>query len=974
MPSYGPAGIRICLGTTALAPTITPQLKARKNEAAKMSERAEDAVRQSANRYLKETVVGDDDGMGRMKVNFLGNAPFLMCTAEETWDEDKNREECDVKDNGCSDNTGMGKDGKGVANVPYARNLNSSTPNRSHRPSRELRSSGRASNRTTIAPVPGKAIKESAEDPSPPLLSPSLLPRSSPGFGLPTIASDKLTPKALVLHVLLTHQTFLESFEDAKPSNLMIDVFFNGMLASSVLMLLKDLRSDRPVKSPHQVFAGTRVDHLVERPWVILPPDLNADGGCQNNKPADGAQDRWLEISAALYGHTDERGFNEWGERSPSGAFLESLARMDMPEQVGNIQKPGGRSFGVVDVIVTAGRGRKTAEGYLSRPKRMPDSRYKARFRNEELEDDDEDEELADAQPTNGKMRDSDQDAEAETDSEFEQAVRTASCSWPMPPPTTPLAPPSARALMPPPSSTEQPVNFVSSRDVCLSSSPGKMDWQSSPMSFVTGNTVPSSSVAKGPTPKTSFPGSSSLSSSQSRRVSIGDVNIASFNPTAPPNETPSFRMQELPQTTQSRSDGRKYVNLEDSSQPPLLPRFPLIGPVQLNGPLPPMGWFSAPRISQSRFSAPCTPQSRTSTNLGAIDPDQPRSSILIHRLFISGNNGLPIVDHTWSVSQRIASPQIKPHWDPRPNKRCLESLDLAERDMPLTRRRRSSARLSTPPPTSPGNLGPRGQAQDVLGSSIAALCPGVLESTELQEGEPGQYTSDGLGEGLGLRTHNGSAQSMPTLSTPAVPPTIASPNALPAPSLFAGPTSTPLGMYATPNFHHNSLRFSSSPLSSAPSSPALAPQEQALSREPVSADQLVLTPQPVLTSQPISTSQPVDITPSLLQPSQPTPSLPSHTPVRPIAPVRPRLSRSDCMKQQKKDKTKRYDVKSALNKINTESNPRLNRGSVIRFAESAKEEEGEGMQKPLRQIKCERMGEFTEEMVVVGVRFFVPG
>jgi len=93
---------------------------------------------------------------------------------------------------------------------------------------------------------------------------------------------SQLTLKALTLHVNLSDQTYVSGLYNQRTS-LKIEVFFNGTLAACLAMPNYDGKSGS--KDHHQVFAGTRVDFLAERPWIILPPGVAADGSTAKNKP-----------------------------------------------------------------------------------------------------------------------------------------------------------------------------------------------------------------------------------------------------------------------------------------------------------------------------------------------------------------------------------------------------------------------------------------------------------------------------------------------------------------------------------------------------------------------------------------------------------------------------------------------------------------------------------------------------------------
>ncbi|KAJ8111206.1 hypothetical protein OPT61_g6151 [Boeremia exigua] len=197
------------------------------------------------------------------------------------------------------------------------------------------------------------------------------------GFARPP-AQDR-TAQALALHVKLSDKALHAGFTGK--THLKIDVFFNGQLSACSLIHTNDIRSG--AKSLHQVFAGYRVDFLSERPWVMLPPFMTADGGTRRFRKTITPQERFKEISAALLTEAEERGTDKDGASPPSAVFLDALARMQIPSCVMTMQKPGGRKFGVVDVVITAGTGNKITAGanYLQSPQRLKDSSFVVRAR-----------------------------------------------------------------------------------------------------------------------------------------------------------------------------------------------------------------------------------------------------------------------------------------------------------------------------------------------------------------------------------------------------------------------------------------------------------------------------------------------------------------------------------------------------------------------------------------------------------------
>ncbi|KAI4662097.1 uncharacterized protein J4E78_004889 [Alternaria triticimaculans] len=230
------------------------------------------------------------------------------------------------------------------------------------------------------------------------------------------------TLKALTLHVHLSDQTYVSGLYNQRTS-LKIEVFFNGTLAACLAMPNYDGKSGS--KDHHQVFAGTRVDFLAERPWIILPPGVAADGSTAKNNTPPSVEQRWQHIGQALQAEARERGTDEQGNIPPTAEFLNALATTQMPEQVHTMQRPGGKTFGVIDVVITSGEGRKLTSGvgYLKAPKRMIDESYpfvlRADGRTMQLRVDAPSKSESDAEPQDTI------DVDAEGDSDPETQTRT---------------------------------------------------------------------------------------------------------------------------------------------------------------------------------------------------------------------------------------------------------------------------------------------------------------------------------------------------------------------------------------------------------------------------------------------------------------------------------------------------------------------------------------------------------------------
>jgi hypothetical protein len=344
MPSLYGAGVHIRLASQPLAPTLTGQVQLKKgHDASSKCEQAEKALRESVHTFLSEDRVPFPGGEGNFAVNWLGGTQFLQVVVGQPSAKSQQLE--------------ARKQRPALSNS-YAPPVNGSRP---------LQGIAARSGR----PLSSDDVE--SEEASPIGRFPAYV-APSPYSSSPNNHEE---PEALVLHVMLSDKTFHHSPFNNSPQHLKIDVLFNGQLSSSVLIHTADVRAG--AKSLHQIFAGTRIDYMAERPWVMHTPQPGATSGQPApGLPGTGARDRWAEICRALMNEASERGVNENGDRPPTAAYLQELASMKMPDMVRDLQGPGGMKFGVVDVIVTVGHGKKTVDNvvYLKAPMRLSDDRF----------------------------------------------------------------------------------------------------------------------------------------------------------------------------------------------------------------------------------------------------------------------------------------------------------------------------------------------------------------------------------------------------------------------------------------------------------------------------------------------------------------------------------------------------------------------------------------------------------------------
>lgn len=110
-------------------------------------------------------------------------------------------------------------------------------------------------------------------------------------------------------------------------------------------------------------FSGRRVHHQFEKPWVLVPPGQSADGRLrpdqQNTGSSGDAKQRWTSVSQALLLEAGRLARGSDGELSILGDYLSALAALEMPTEVEAMQMVGGPKIGIIDVVITAGKGNK---------------------------------------------------------------------------------------------------------------------------------------------------------------------------------------------------------------------------------------------------------------------------------------------------------------------------------------------------------------------------------------------------------------------------------------------------------------------------------------------------------------------------------------------------------------------------------------------------------------------------------------
>lgn len=170
--------------------------------------------------------------------------------------------------------------------------------------------------------------------------------------------------QALTLDVELMEKCFYPgqaSRGRGASKDLKIEVFVNGELVD--VAFVSSRRSAMGVAVNSMRFSGIRVHRQVEKPLVYdMGSDLNVEGEDGNHK--------WMAVSSKLIEEARLRGHERTHKSSISAEFLVALAALGLPDRISHHPR-----FGVIDVIVTAGRGRKYGPetAYLTKPTRMDD-------------------------------------------------------------------------------------------------------------------------------------------------------------------------------------------------------------------------------------------------------------------------------------------------------------------------------------------------------------------------------------------------------------------------------------------------------------------------------------------------------------------------------------------------------------------------------------------------------------------------
>ncbi|EON68986.1 hypothetical protein W97_08244 [Coniosporium apollinis CBS 100218] len=377
MPKYFAANTEVRLSVASLADTTTVDPELRKSSAATGNAETADRLLKAGKRLYEQPVVpSEDDGL----LGFLGehqDIPFFMVHAS-----------VDILEPAPTRSFYRGDNSGRLQLRPLEE---PSGP--------QLRSPLSASSLTDLPSTPclpdeedwletqlnasqGTRGKQRRMESSPTRAATTRSAASHRNFA-PKTTNAELGLQALSVQVKLSSKSFLRSFDERNVAqDVKMDVFFNGDLIASTFVPARYKSEIKHFTELHQQFSGKKIHNLLERVLVLVPLGQNADGSLRSLKrgkaASAGAAERWHQISTILEEEAEKQGFNQYGDRSPVGEYLASLAALPMPEAVQGLQKPGGLKFGVIDVILTAGKGKKYGPStrYLSGPERLVDDRY----------------------------------------------------------------------------------------------------------------------------------------------------------------------------------------------------------------------------------------------------------------------------------------------------------------------------------------------------------------------------------------------------------------------------------------------------------------------------------------------------------------------------------------------------------------------------------------------------------------------
>ena len=168
-------------------------------------------------------------------------------------------------------------------------------------------------------------------------------------------------PQALCVKIAFTKESFIREpyLTTGVPLDVKIDIFFNGTLSASTFVSERYRNSEPESDELTYRFTGLRVTQRSEKPWILVPREQNVDVTLGNPKPINDtskaeALSQWKDIGNAL---RQEAAVD--GHETFIGQYLASLSEIEMPAEVEALQRAGDPKYGIIDVVLTAGKGSK---------------------------------------------------------------------------------------------------------------------------------------------------------------------------------------------------------------------------------------------------------------------------------------------------------------------------------------------------------------------------------------------------------------------------------------------------------------------------------------------------------------------------------------------------------------------------------------------------------------------------------------
>ena len=190
--------------------------------------------------------------------------------------------------------------------------------------------------------------------------------KTSPIHHLALIDPSKRT-EDLAIYVVIdfSHNTASRKFNSCDRRVIRADVFMNGKLSACNIFHPRQLPQNQ---RKQMIVSGRRCGLRFERAWISSRSRQHSR--CKHeSRHASGIQ-RWHDLQRTLLAETDRYGRTSRGCRPPIAKYLESLATMEAPSSLSSWQCAFGKAFGIVDVVISLGHGRKdgVASGYSLQP------------------------------------------------------------------------------------------------------------------------------------------------------------------------------------------------------------------------------------------------------------------------------------------------------------------------------------------------------------------------------------------------------------------------------------------------------------------------------------------------------------------------------------------------------------------------------------------------------------------------------